>query len=86
MSWLELFRRDERGGVVVGIAKSAALIGFISVLAANYISSRTGPLDSERLAQVSAAVATGKPIDPLTTGSLRRAADTTRLDPCAVTR
>jgi hypothetical protein len=86
MRILELFWRDQRGGMVTGIAKSAIAIGFISVLAANFISSRTDGLDSARLAEVAAVVSRNPSADPMTTGSLRRAADATRLDPCVAPR
>jgi preprotein translocase subunit Sec63 len=72
--------------MVADVAKAAAAIAFLSVIAANFMSSRTGQLDKERLAQVSLAVSKRQPVEPLTTGSITKVANETRLDPCALPR
>ncbi|MFC5509109.1 MULTISPECIES: hypothetical protein [Hyphomicrobiales] len=84
MRLVELFWKNERGTLVANIAKAGAAIAFLSVLAANFVSNQTAHFDRERLAQVAAA-ATGNKSDPMTTGSLRKAAET-KLDPCVVPR
>jgi|UPI0008339A5B hypothetical protein len=85
MRLVELFWKNERGTLVANIAKAGAAIAFLSVLAANFVSNQTAHFDRERLAQVAAA-ATGNKSDPMTTGSLRKAAAETKLDPCVVPR
>lgn len=85
--WLiELFWKNERGTMVADIAKAAAAIAFLSVIAANFVSSQTAGLDSDRLTQVASAASKGQPIDPLVTGSIRKSANETRLDPCLLPR
>lgn len=86
MRLIELFWKNERGTLIADIAKAGAAIAFLSILAANFISAQTASFDRDRLAQVAAAAATGKAFDPMTTGSLRKAAGETRLDPCALPR
>lgn len=86
MHLIELFWKNQRGTVVADVAKAGAAIAFLSVIAANFMSSRTEPMDKERLAQVSLAASKRQPIDPLTTGSISKAANDTRLDPCALPR
>jgi len=86
MRLIELFWKNERGTMVSDIAKAAAGIAFISVVAANFASDRTAHLDTERLSEVASAASKGKPIDPLVTGSIVKRAEQTRLDPCAVPR
>ena len=85
MRLIELFWKNQRGTVVADVAKAGAAIAFLSVVAANFMSSRT-PLDRERLAAVSLAASKRQPVDPLTTGSISKAAGDTRLDPCALPR
>jgi hypothetical protein len=85
MRLIELFWKNERGTLVANIAKAGAAIAFLSVLAANFVSTQTAHFDRDRLAQVAAAAA-GNKGDPMTTGSLRKAASETRLDPCVVPR
>lgn len=85
MRLVELFWKNERGTLVANIAKAGAAIAFLSVLAANFVSNQTAHFDRERLAQVAAA-ATGNKSDPMTTGSLRKVAAETKLDPCVVPR
>jgi hypothetical protein len=85
MRLVELFWKNERGTLVANIAKAGAAIAFLSVLAANFVSTQTAHFDRERLAQVAAA-ATGNKSDPMITGSLRKAAAETKLDPCVVPR
>lgn len=86
MRLIELFWKNQRGTMVADIAKAGAAIAFLSVIAANFMSSRTEQLDKERLAQVSLAASKRQPIDPLTTGSISKAASETRLDPCTLPR
>jgi hypothetical protein len=86
MRLIELFWKNERGSVVADLAKICAAIGFISVVAANFVSNQTAHLDSERLTQIASAASKGKPIDPLVTGSIAKRAEQTRLDPCVVQR
>jgi hypothetical protein len=66
-----------RPALLLGTLKVAALIVGVFFLAANWLSA--GPLD--RLA----SHATGFE-DPVTTGSIARAGNQTRLDPCAAPR
>ncbi|HEV7258362.1 MAG TPA: hypothetical protein VGN82_11315 [Bosea sp. (in: a-proteobacteria)] len=86
MRLIDLFRKNERGTMVADIAKAGAAIAFLSVIAANFVSSRTENLDRDRLAEVAAAAAKGKSTDPMITGSLRKTANETKLDPCVVPR
>ena len=86
MRLIELFWKNARGTMAIDIAKAGAAIAFLSVIAANFMASRTPPFDRERLAQVSLAASRHQPVDPLTTGSIGKAAGETRLDPCAVPR
>lgn len=86
MRLIELFWKNQRGTVVANLAKSAAAIAFLSVVAANFVSTQTAKLDRDRLSQVASAASAGKPIDPMTTGSLLKRAGDTRLDPCVVQR
>jgi hypothetical protein len=86
MRLIELFWKNERGTMVADIAKAAAAIAFLSVVAANFVSSQTARLDSERLTQVAAAASKGQLIDPLVTGSIRKSANEARLDPCVLPR
>jgi hypothetical protein len=85
MRLIDLFWKNERGTMVADIAKAGAAIAFLSVIAANFVSTQTAHFDRERLAEVAAAAAKGKP-DPMVTGSLRKAANETKLDPCVVPR
>lgn len=80
------FLRNQRGTMVADIAKAGAAIAFLSVIAANFVSSQTAQLDRDAMRQVAQAAAKGQPIDPLVTGSIVRRANETRLDPCAVPR
>ncbi|QEL21839.1 hypothetical protein FQV39_04050 [Bosea sp. F3-2] len=86
MRLIELFWKNNRGTVVADVAKAGAAIAFLSVIAANFMSSRTVPMDKERMAAVSLAASKRQPVDPLTTGSITKAANDTRLDPCALPR
>lgn len=85
MRLIDLFWKNERGTIVADIAKAGAAIAFLSVLAANFVSTQTAHFDRDRLAQVAAA-ASGNKTDPMITGSLRKAAAETKLDPCALPR
>lgn len=86
MRLIELFWKNERGTMVTDIAKAGAAIAFLSVIAANFVSSQTAKLDTERLDQIASAASKGKPVDPMITGSLQKRAGETRLDPCVVPR
>ena len=86
MRLIELFWKNARGTMAIDIAKAGAAIAFLSVIAANFMASRTPPFDRDRLAQVSLAASKRQPVDPLTTGSISKAAGETRLDPCALPR
>lgn len=86
MRLIELFWKNDSGTMVADVAKAAAAIAFLSVVAVNFVSTETAKLDTERMTKVAAAVSKGQPIDPMTTGSLRSKASETRLDPCVVPR
>lgn len=86
MRLIDLFWKNERGTMVADIAKAAAVIAFLSVIAVNFVSNRTADLDRDRLAEVASAATKGSTFDPLVTGSLRKTANETRLDPCVVQR
>jgi hypothetical protein len=86
MRLIDLFWKNERGTIVADIAKAGAAIAFLSVIAANFVSSRTEQFDRDRLAEVAAAANKGRPIDPMITGSIRKTANETKLDPCVVPR
>ncbi len=86
MRLIDLFWKNERGTIVADIAKAGAAIAFLSVVAANFVSTRTEQLDKDRLAEVAAAAVKGRPVDPMITGSIRKSANETKLDPCVVPR
>lgn len=86
MRLIDLFRKDQRGTMLADAAKASAAIAFLSVIAANFVSTRTEQLDRERLAEVAAAAGKGKSGDPMITGTIRKAANETKLDPCALPR
>ena len=80
------FLRSQRGSMVADVAKAGAAIAFLSVIAANFVSSQTAHLDRDAMRQVAQAAAKGQTIDPLVTGSIVKRANETRLDPCVVPR
>lgn len=86
MRLIELFWRNEGGSMLPSVAKASLAIGLLSVLAANFIASRTDDLDRRGLDNASLAAARGAPHDPQTTGSILSKASTARLDPCALPR
>lgn len=87
MRLIKLFWKSERGSLVADVAKAGAAIAFLSVIAANFVSSQTAQyFDTERLSQVASAASKGQQIDPLVTGSIRRSANETKLDPCVAPR
>ncbi|RYE32448.1 MAG: hypothetical protein EOP23_12450 [Hyphomicrobiales bacterium] len=86
MRLIELFWKNNRGAIAGDIAKAGAAIAFLSVIAANFLSSQTASLDKDRLAQVSLAAAKRQSIDPMVTGSIGQTANATKLDPCALPR
>ncbi len=86
MRLIELFWKNNRGTVATDIAKAAAAIAFLSVIAANFVSSQTAGLDKGRLAQASLAASQRQPVDPMITGSIGRIANESKLDPCALPR
>jgi hypothetical protein len=67
----------ERPALLIGTVKAAGLLIVVSVLAARWLAA--GPLD--RVASHAAGYE-----DPITTGSLARAGNQSRLDPCAAPR
>ncbi len=86
MRLIDRFYRDERGSFAADVAKAAAAIAFLSVIAANFVSHQTANLDTVRMTQLASAASQGKAVDPMTTGSLLRRATDARLDPCVVQR
>lgn len=84
MSLFRSFFRDERGSFAANFAKSAIAIGFISVLAANFISRQIDTSDRQRLDQAAAQAARGQNVDRMATGSLARDVQATKVDPCAL--
>ncbi|MCV9935171.1 hypothetical protein OIU35_02235 [Boseaceae bacterium BT-24-1] len=80
------FLRNQRGSMVSDVAKAGAAIAFLSVIAANFVSSQTAQLDRDAMRQATQAAAKGQSFDPLTTGSIAKRAGETKLDPCAVPR
>ncbi|SIQ43839.1 MULTISPECIES: hypothetical protein [unclassified Bosea (in: a-proteobacteria)] len=86
MRLVSIFWKNERGTMTADIAKAGAAIAFLSVIAANFVSSQTSGLDKDRMAQATLAASKRQPVDPMTTGSIGRTASETRLDPCALPR
>lgn len=86
MRLIELFWKNERGTLAADIAKAGAAIAFLSVIAANFLSSQTASLDKERMAQISLAASKRQAVDPMVTGSIGQTANATKLDPCALPR
>ena len=86
MRLIELFWKNERGTMVADMAKAGLAIAALSVVAANFVSTQTARFDKERLAEVASAASKGKPVDPMVTGSIRKAMSETKLDPCVVPR
>ena len=80
------FLRNQRGTMVADVAKAGAAIAFLSVIAANFVSSQTAQLDRDALRQIAQAAAKGQAIDPQVTGSIVKRASETKLDPCVVPR
>jgi hypothetical protein len=79
-----LFRSDERGGMVAGVAKAAFAVTVLSVLAANVVSRQIESSDRAALATLAGAASTGRQVDAMATGSLARQANQTQIDPCAL--
>ena len=86
MRIIKAFWTSEGGNVVADIAKAGAAIAFLSVIAANFLSSQTASLDKERMAAVSLAASKRQPTDPMITGSIGQTANATKLDPCVLPR
>lgn len=86
MRLIETFWKNKRGTMATDIAKAAAAIAFLSVIAANFVSSQTAGLDRDRLAQASLAASKRQTVDPMITGSIGQSANATKLDPCALPR
>lgn len=85
------FLRDQRGSMVSDMAKAAAAIAFLSLIAANWLSHGISLNDRQTMQEL-ASTAT-KDIknrlgydEPMTTGSIGKRAGETRLDPCATPR
>jgi hypothetical protein len=71
------FWQGKGEGLVVTVAKVAALVAFLSLAAVNWLS---GSLVDGHLAQLARAAADRQ--DPIVTGSLASQAGIARLDPC----
>jgi hypothetical protein len=69
-----------RPTLLIGTIKVAALVASVSFLTASWLSA--GRLDQGGLAHVAGNTASVYD-DPVTTGSILRSGDRTRLDPCA---
>jgi hypothetical protein len=69
---------ERRPALVINTVKAVAVIGTLSLLAAHWLAS--GPLDRGELTRLASEAA--KPGEPSTTGSIARAVNATRLDPC----
>jgi hypothetical protein len=78
------FYKDNQGGLAADSAKAAVAIAFLSLVSAHWLAGASAPLEKERMAQIASAAGKGKSIDPLTTGSIRKLADETKLDPCVL--
>ena len=68
----------DRPALLMPTLKAAAAVAVLSVLAAHWLADG---LDQRRLSRLAADASRG---DPVTTGSITRAAGATKLDPCAV--
>ena len=79
-----VFARDERGSMVATIGKASLAIAFLSVLAANWLSTGVSELDRNNLAQLASSVSGRQVQDPMTTASISRRAADTKLDPCVM--
>ena len=86
MRSIVLFWKNARGTMVADVAKAGAAIAFLSVIAANFVSSQTAQLDRDAMRQIAQAAAKGQAIDPQITGSIVKRASETKLDPCVVPR
>ncbi len=89
MRLLRSFSRDERGALAGDAVKAAIAIGFLSLIGVHMMGNRIDGQEKDRLAGLSYVAAKGKQvdprqIDPMSVGSIARAADATRLDPCAL--
>lgn len=70
-------REGAKASLLMTTLKSVLAIGGISLVAANWVSTR---VDQPGLAKVAQDVSRG--LDPITTGSIGAKANATRLDPC----
>ena len=68
-----------RPSIVIATIKTVAAVGLLSWLAAGWLSDATR--DHATLGRLAANISRGSD-DPLTTGSISRRADATRIDPC----
>ncbi len=84
MDRIKAFWNDHSGGLAADSAKAAVAIAFMSLVSAHWLAGASAPLEKERLAQIASAASKGKNIDPLTTGSIRKLTDDTKLDPCVL--
>jgi hypothetical protein len=71
--------RNQHGNLAVGVAKFAVAVGFLSVVALHMTGNRIENTEKDRIAALA-----GQAIDANSTGSLQRAANATRIDPCAL--
>ena len=69
----------KRPAILMSTLKTVAIIGFLSFCASSWLSN--SGLDQQGLARLARAQPNGSD-DPVTTGSIGRAAGSTRLDPC----
>jgi hypothetical protein len=84
MDRIKAFWNDHSGGLAADSAKAAVAIAFMSLVSAHWLAGASAPLEKDRLAQIASAASKGKNIDPMATGSIRKLADDTRLDPCVL--
>jgi hypothetical protein len=84
MDRIKAFWNDHSGGIAADSAKAAVAIAFMSLVSAHWLAGASAPLEKERLAQIAQAASKGKTIDPMSTGSIRKLADETKLDPCVL--
>ena len=75
--------QGQRRSVLLWTLKTVAAVGFLSFCASTWLA---GPgLDSGTLARLAAATS-GHGDDPVTTGSILKGANSTKLDPCVLPR
>jgi hypothetical protein len=78
------FLHDERGTFAADAAKAVIAIAFLSLIGVHMMGNRIASEEKDRLAGLTHTAARGKAVDPMTTGSIARDADATKIDPCAL--